>query len=174
MPIYFEYTPSEANMRAYSKLLKRLFPTRPLYIFLGVSAALMLLMLAQHIFTPSSRSLIYMSISLLCFLFGGCVLFSTKKSLPAAEELLKNSIGKKQCYIISDTEINIDSENSSLRFQRSRLVGQYSTDWYYIFCISNHLSFIPVIVGINDGNIDALNRLIEDNARRGIKMKKLR
>ena len=174
MDIHFSYTPTEASWAMYQRLMKKLLPTKPLYVFLAVAGITLVVMVAQHIYNPSSRSLIFISLSLLFILFGGCILYSTKKSIPVAVERLKATIGKTQNYSIDEGEVRITADGKTETFARRRVLGQYCTDKFYVFCISDRITFFPVIVGITRDNVDELNKFIESNSSRGIKLKKLR
>lgn len=175
MNIEFEYTPPRSDEDEYRKILKKLFPTMPLYIFLAISAVLLIVMLLQHVYNPATMSLVFISISALCIMFGGLILRSTKSSLPFAEKEIMATLGKKRSFVFNDTDFLVTSEDEeTIEYSRVKLIGQYCTDRHYIFCIANRPAMIPMVVGITPENIDALNSIVQSNNSRGVKLRKLK
>ncbi len=175
MAITIVQTPQPGERAEYEKLLKKIFPTKPLYIFLAVSAALLVLMAVQHFVNPSKYSLMFIAVSLLCIVLGGSILFATKKSIPLAQGQLLDSIGETKSYTFTDTQVTITpGDGESVIYPRNKLIGQYCTDRYYIFCFANRSMLIPMVIGITHENIDALNTVVKENNARGVKLKRLK
>ena len=175
MDITVSYTSQSEEHATYERLLKKIFPTIPLYIFLSITIALLVFMVIQHIASPSTYSLVFISISLLCVLFGGSILLSTKKSLPRAKALVMGSVGKSRKYRFTDAEISVsDIHGESINYRTDKLVGQYFTGKYYVFCIAEGTKMLPVVIGVTPENVDWIDEVVKHNNARGIKLKKLK
>lgn len=175
MPVVITHSPRPDEAGAYERILHKILPTRPLYFFLAVSALLMALMIARHLRGPSSQSLIFILIAALCLLLGGAMLYATYKSLPPARARLLASLGHARTYTFTEDTLTIEGDpEGPLTYARSKLAGQYCTDRHYIFCFAEGARMAPVVIGVDEENLSALNEIVQGNVLRGVKLKRIR